>query len=288
MPYCDPCDRGFNQWFSYRQHLLNSSNHHYCGDCEEDFDSQIALEQHYIQSPRHYYCRRCGSHFEDDDELITHCLDQHHYCDRCDRFFKSAHGLHEHNRQSHHYCVDCRRVFNSESNLRAHMNSSVHRSRDVLCAFQHRGCTQWFVSKSAMILHLESGSCPSGADRTMINRWVRLNDKNNVVTVPSRLLTYGGDDCRYIATDRSWNGSAYECVLCHNTFGTLDALNRHLASPRHQERTYRCPHCLATFNTLSGLCQHVESESCGVLRFRAAREGMDNLFRHMGRLSIQG
>ena len=170
------------------------------------------------------------------------------------------------------------------------MNSSVHRPKNVPCAFQHRGCTQSFVSKSAMILHLESGSCPSGADRTMINRWVRLNDRRNVVTVPSRLLTNGGDDTRYIATERSWNGSTFECVLCHGTFGTLDALNRHLASPRHLERTYRCPlqSCSITFSTLSALCQHVESERCGVLRFPAAREGMGNLLSDMSRLRIQG
>lgn len=166
----------------------------------------------------------------------------------------------------------------------------MHRPKNVQCAFQYRGCTQSFVTKSAMILHLESGSCVSGADRDMINRWVRLNDRDNVVTVPSRLLTDGGGTTRYIATERSWNGSRYECVLCHNTFGTLDALNRHLASPIHQERIYRCPlsTCLATFSTLSALCQHVESESCGVLRFRAAREGVENLLRDMHRLRIQG
>lgn len=43
-----------------------------------------------------------------------------------------------------------------------------------------------------------------------------------------------------------------------------------------------------TFSTLSALCQHVESERCGVLRFKAAREGMHNLLSDMHRLRIQG
>ncbi|KAG8219330.1 hypothetical protein J3R82DRAFT_213 [Butyriboletus roseoflavus] len=291
-PYCERCDRDFQSWPSYHQHISDSSSHNVCDDCDEDFDSWWGLKQHYVQSPRHHYCRRCDTEFEDDEDLIDHCLDEHDYCEECDRFFRNAFGLQEHNRQSHHYCVDCRRFFNSESNLRAHLKSSVHRPKNVLCAFEHRGCRQSFVSKSAMILHLESGSCMSGADRTMINRWVRLQDRNNIVTVPSRLLTNGGATPKYVATERSWNcfANAYECVLCHGTFRTLDALNRHLASPRHEERSYRCPlsTCLTKFHTLSALCQHVESESCGVLRFKAAQEGMDGLLDNMHRLRIQG
>ncbi|KAF8554350.1 hypothetical protein OG21DRAFT_1099906 [Imleria badia] len=272
MVHCDRCDRYFQYWSSYQQHVSDSSNHHICDDCDKDFDTWRGLEQHYIQSPRHHYCRQCDTHFDDDEELEEHCIEEHYYCDRCNKFFQGANGLHEHNRQSHHYCVECRRVFNSESNLRAHMKSSVHQPRNVPCAFQHRGCTQFFVSKSAMILHLESGACPSGADRRMIDRWVRVNDP----------------EPQYIATERSWNGSAYECILCHNTFRTLDDLNRHLASPKHQGKIYHCPlsTCLTRFNTLSGLCQHVESESCGVLRFRAARDGMEYLLSDMGRLRI--
>ncbi|KAN0100149.1 hypothetical protein V8E55_000133 [Tylopilus felleus] len=287
MELCEPCDRYFQSWSSYRQRLLNSSNHNYCGDCGRDFVSWRALEQHYIQSSRHHYCRQCGTHCEDSDDLESHCINNHFYCDMCDQFFQSAAGLREHNRQSHFYCSECDRVFRSESNLRS-VTPQLQRAKNVPCAFQYRGCTQSFVSKSAMILHLEAGSCPSGANRRMIDRWVRVNDRDNVVTVPRRLLTYGDDDIECVATQRSWNGSAYECVLCHSGFRTLDDLNRHLASPRHKEKTYRCPltTCLAKFSTLSGLCQHVESESCGVLRFRAVRDGMDHLLRDMGTLRI--
>lgn len=167
------------------------------------------------------------------------------------------------------------------------MGSSVHRSKNVPCVFQ--GCREYFVSKSAMILHLEAGKCTSGVDRNMVNRWVRMQDRHNVITVPSRLLTDGGETTRYFATGRSWNGAAWECVLCHNTFQSLDALNRHLASPRHQEKTFQCPlsTCRTRFTTLSGLCQHVESERCGVLRFSVVRDGMDRLL-DMSRLRIQG
>lgn len=170
------------------------------------------------------------------------------------------------------------------------MNSSVHQPKDVPCAFRHLGCTKYSVSKSAMILHLENGRCTSGADRGMIDSFVRQKDRRNIITVPRRLLTDGGERRHFIATERSWNGDAYECVLCHKTFRALDDLNRHLASPKHQEKMYRCPHksCLERFTTLSGLCQHIESEACGVLKFQVVRESMDRLLGGMKRLRIQG
>lgn len=168
------------------------------------------------------------------------------------------------------------------------MNSSVHRPRNVPCQAQYLGCTQYFVSRSAMISHLENGRCPSGADRALVDRWVRLRDSDNVVTLPDRFLTNGDSDYRYYATEQAWDGSAYVCMLCHNRFRTLDDLNRHLASPKHQERAYHCPlsSCFKMFTTLSALCRHVESESCGALKIRAVQEGMDEFFNNMRRLTF--
>ncbi|PSR77478.1 hypothetical protein PHLCEN_2v7909 [Hermanssonia centrifuga] len=106
---------------------------------------------------------------------------------------------------------------------------------------------------------------------------VRL-DKNRVITNPARLIC--GPDGSYPgptvvttrANERSWNGDAYECILCHRTFRSLSALNAHLNSPAHADKIFRCPRgfsgCGSEFKTLSGLMQHVESGSCGVHRFQ--------------------
>ena len=76
------------------------------------------------------------------------------------------------------------------------------------------------------------------------------------------------------ATERAWNGLHYECYLCHRTFASLPALNQHLNSPRHEDDLYHCPTglrgCGSEFRTLSGFCQHLESEQCGVHRFKDA------------------
>lgn len=132
-----------------------------------------------------------------------------------------------------------------------------------------------------MILHLESGTCRSGVNRRIVDTTIRQYDRNNVITNPARLLT-GGDsnsDTTYIASDAAWNGSSYECYFCHLEFRSLNSLNQHLASPRHQTRNYYCPldTCRQPFTTLSGLCQHIESQRCGVARFRQVQNAMNRV-----------
>ena len=116
--------------------------------------------------------------------------------------------------------------------------------------------------------------------RAMVNRIVTSLDKNGVITNPARLIggpsSGSGGVTHTWATTRAWNGSAYECYLCHRKFATLPRLNQHLASPAHAEKMYHCPvvlrGCGAEFRTLSGFCQHMESEQCGVHRFKDAMD----------------
>lgn len=90
-----------------------------------------------------------------------------------------------------------------------------------------------------------------------------------------------------IATNKSWNGYAFECYLCSRDFGSLRGLNNHLRSPAHDQELYRCPKtsCGRNYKLLSGLVQHVESESCGLMRFgqvqQQARNGIENMVGRM-------
>ena len=256
MTYCERCDRHFGSWSAFYRHKADSSRHNNCDTCSKDFTTWRGLKEHWVQSPLHPYCQRCDEHFEDFDELEDHYENSHHYCSRCERIFNNEYGLEEHYRQSslHHYCSPCKKDFQSASNLKSvcqchpnlidirvmfadppllqHLNSSVHRPRDVTCPF--RGCGRAFVSRSALVLHLEEGACRSGIDRTTINRYVRQYDTSNIITDPSRLLTSGtsSDNTKYYASGRSWNGHGYECYLCHSTYTSLASLNQHLARDR--------------------------------------------------------
>ena len=97
---------------------------------------------------------------------------------------------------------------------------------------------------------------------------ISLNRRIEGPSNPPRLVSWS-------TNENAFNGSAYECYLCHNTFKTLDRLNQHLQSPTHDESEFRCPHCKSEFQLISGLFQHIESESCGIARFHNVASVVD-------------
>ncbi|TFY60471.1 hypothetical protein EVJ58_g5130 [Rhodofomes roseus] len=129
---------------------------------------------------------------------------------------------------------------------------------------------------AALILHFESGTCPSRITREQFNRAIAQYDKHHIITNPARMITHGeGDEGRSVvtvATERAWNGSAHECCICRREFRSLQAIDQHLASPAHAQKQFFCPRdfaeCGAEFKAASALCQHIEREQCGVRRFR--------------------
>ena len=163
-----------------------------------------------------------------------------------------------------------------------------------------KNCGRAFAQSSALVMHLESGACASGLTRRMIDALVASVDVGGVITDPTRMLEYGGGAgsrrgkaavTEVRATERAWNGREYECYLCpgYKGFKTLARLNQHLASPAHADKIYRCPPllsgCSREFKTLSGLVQHVESERCGVRRFKARMDRAIHWFG-MGKCQI--
>lgn len=293
MAYCSRCTRYFVNERALEQHRDDSSQHNVCHDCNKDFATYNGLKQHWINARRHHYCQDCDELFDNYDELEEHYEDAHYYCGSCSIFFNSAHGLHQHNSQSHYYCSDCRRLFHSDSNLQHHLRSTLHAGATVPCP--GKKCNKMFVSGAALVLHLESGTCPSRITREQVNRVAAKYDKQHIITNPARMIAYGdnggGQSVTTWATERAWNGVRYECFLCHREYRTLESLNQHLASPAHEEKMYRCPRgysgCGAEFKTLSALCQHVESEQCNIRRFNSKMQNyLGDLTSNMKRLGI--
>jgi hypothetical protein len=155
-----------------------------------------------------------------------------------------------------------------------------------------RGCNGSFISVASLALHFESGTCSSGMTREELNRRVVRADRNRNITNPDRLICgpggYEPPSTTSWATERSFNGAAYECFVCHCTFTSLAGLNQHLQSPAHEKKIYRCPKqdCRIEFKALSALCQHVERGSCGVRVFRPVRDVMDRLTRGFNALTF--
>ncbi|KAF8310754.1 hypothetical protein DL93DRAFT_2126413 [Clavulina sp. PMI_390] len=286
MVYCQRC--GYSVW-DWASHLRESRNHYACDDCDVDFTTFSALQGHWRE--RHYYCQYCNEHFEDEWDHRVHKREEHSYCEPCDKVFWKGgeQGLRGHNRQVHsdRYCVGCERVFQSSHNYQAHMRSSLHRERDIRCPM--KGCNMTFVSASAMTLHLDQGACVSGMNRHKVNELVVRYDRNNIITNPNRLLTSSSNSSPVLSvttwtvTNRAWNGQRWECYLCNRDFRQKNDLEKHLNSPRHEQKIYRCPRsdCQREFPTLSGFMQHVESQSCEAYRFRPVQDVIAGLSTNM-------
>ncbi|UNI18352.1 hypothetical protein JDV02_004625 [Purpureocillium takamizusanense] len=136
MAFCSVCDRYFRTESAYYQHTRASTAHMFdCHRCLRHFTSFGARRQHVRDSMHHHVCYTC------DDEPD----------------FPTAEGLHTHESVAHNECAICHRRFDTPSNLRSHR--VVHWDDNVEC-FR---CYRTFVTNSAMVLHLETGTCPSGA-----------------------------------------------------------------------------------------------------------------------------
>ncbi|CCM05279.1 uncharacterized protein FIBRA_07491 [Fibroporia radiculosa] len=253
------------------------------------YHTQLAqLQQYFHNSPQPPIERSVQSapgHERDvhDDDNLDGIEGYHYCCHLCIKFYDDHLTLQAHCREEHPlYCGTCRRWFKNESGLEGHLKSSIHQERTLACP--GRLCTKLFLSGAGLVNHLESGACRSGVSRQQINCLAIQYDKNNIITNPARLI-HGSDGyaapesvVTIWATESAFNGRMYECLLCHREFRKLHSLNEHLGSPAHDEEIYRCPKdwqgCGAEFRTLSALCQHVESESCGIRRFKDPMENV--------------
>ena len=128
------------------------------------------------------------------------------------------------------------------------------------------------------MIHMESGTCASGATRRMVNDNVRRWDPYHLVT--EYFSTHANVDTEKEEVAATWqpamrNDYVHQCCFCHRKFRNLLALTQHLNSPVHQPKIYNCPACTTRFTVFSGLVQHVESDSCGISRLPEVKRAFD-------------
>lgn len=256
----------------------------------------------YNYYPNHAECDACEDQSDDDSDDSD---SDNYYSDSdaesdfqvecCGSYLYSTFAVNQHNHAYHHWCQPCDRFFNSARSLAQHLSSAKHQPKNSICP----KCPRAFISPSAVVAHLESGTCPSRITRAIIDAYVARADVNNVITNPNRMITSGKPfDIRvpqpfptYMVTHHAWNGTYWECCLCHNEFRTKPQLQQHLNSPRHAKRPgkmYRCPAagCQMQIETLSGLVQHVESGKCGIRENRHVKDTMGALTAGLGQMRL--
>ncbi|KIY65599.1 hypothetical protein CYLTODRAFT_437797 [Cylindrobasidium torrendii FP15055 ss-10] len=268
---CDFCYRWFNSHSALHAHCVAKWDHPYCEDCERLFRTDKALEQHMDYASVH---QDNSDNYESSEEKEN----EDDYCYSCERQFVDAFALQQHLSTSgrHNWCFACAKDFSSPNALSQHNSSRVHKAADMKCPM----CPRLFKTPSGIAEHVEQGGCNPRINRHQVT--AAIHAMNIVPTISiNRRITGPAVQSRttYIATPAAWNGYAYECYLCHRNYRGLDDLNKHLASAAHDAKEFQCPHgsCRKKFTIISALIKHIESESCGLAKFKVVERITDSL-----------
>lgn len=77
------------------------------------------------------------------------------------------------------------------------------------------GCDHMFISRSAMVLHLEQGTCASGADRHLVSG-------TRAACLATYLMEYRAFDAEY----------PFKCAFCDEIFRFMSGVLQHIETDR--------------------------------------------------------
>ncbi|KAK4450970.1 hypothetical protein QBC34DRAFT_323304 [Podospora aff. communis PSN243] len=205
---CPSCGRQFKKSNSLHQHCRDKHPKTYCFRCQRPFALRDDLRRHVKMSSNHHRCDECQHHpdFETASELCDHRVQKHFCCTNCEKGFGSSASLQQHDVAVHNLCVVCGNFFDSPSNLINHQR--VHAPKNTPCL---GGCNQMFDRDSAMLLHLEAGTCPSGINVQVINACAQNCDES----------------ASYRSTNEDWE---FCCPGCKTPFAKMSGVFQHSES----------------------------------------------------------
>ncbi|KAL7928497.1 ribosomal protein L11, N-terminal domain-containing protein [Trichoderma chlorosporum] len=208
------CGSQFRNENDLKQHR-RAKSHYICNRCNKCLGTTLGYMEHEplratcSENPvkdMQWRCNDCGAVFDSLNASNRHVRLTGHAtefrCCDCNRSFKTEYALQDH--LKHHddnvkprpkpvakqpECKTCDRKFKNDTALRQHLNSVIHRPIcDLACmagSLSGVECKARFRNPSAMVAHMESGTCRSGMDRRKLNQLVLLQDNENLITSAS-------------------------------------------------------------------------------------------------------
>ncbi|KAL8879911.1 MAG: hypothetical protein Q9192_008134 [Flavoplaca navasiana] len=206
--YCQECDMSFGSKKEVKQHRRDV-HRHACGQCTSVFDSATRLCDHQRKTS-HCYCQKCSRPFKDQQAYSQHIRSTIHVsqfrCVECERDFATEQALEQHLKDKKNHgppersittseddtlkCNDCDRDFPDRKSLKQHLESVVHRPLSSLRCVASSKCKARFTSPSALLHHLESGSCRSNLTRASLNQLIQSHDTESMITFGVQAKTF--------------------------------------------------------------------------------------------------
>ena len=176
-------------------------HHHPCSECNRIFEMVEALHQH----------QRATGHSSARETRKMRSVGQtrpaqhggkvrasQFSCLECKRDFKTETALNQHlkDKKGKHspkldleplpdgsyHCRECDRTFRQRQAMEQHLASLIHNPLSSMRCIASSKCKRNFTSPSALLHHLESGSCRSGLKRAAIHRLIQDHDLENTMT----------------------------------------------------------------------------------------------------------
>jgi hypothetical protein len=297
--YCCDCKNIFNTATEMVRKVPSGMK--FCGICDADYI--LTTERHQHTRPhiaackaKGLYCASCRSVFPTNHRRQIHiCLSQNpsrptaFRCCDCDLNFPTNSKFSEHLKKGcvlkdgSFRCNPCDLTFSTWKRLNVHLNSKNHKTLKCLGSAI---CERKFKNFSAIIQHLESGTCISKLNRVTIDSLVRSHDTARVITInhcptpPVTLTTLGGSHFNgrlpalYEDIDLDEDTEEGGVLLSPATILTPECtpsrLSRTTLTPTGVSiitskfefqfaHPKRCPICRRTFASVTGLQMHIAS-----------------------------
>lgn len=194
---CSQCNLCLRTGYRFKQHRNSSACGQTrlkdmvwrCTDCNLTLDDQAALRQHSISAGHavDFFCCDCNKSFKSSFALNQHLRDTVH---------NKKKKTKPQQEKGQHRCEKCNRSFCNAAALNQHLQSTIHRPISNLTCMAGKicgvECNAHFKSPSAMVAHMESGSCQSGMDRQKLNRLILVQDTDRLITSSSGIFEYSG------------------------------------------------------------------------------------------------
>ncbi|KAL4942181.1 hypothetical protein BDV06DRAFT_167605 [Aspergillus oleicola] len=293
MYECEYCGATFYHLDLCDEHLDDYDHWRKCETCPRIFRTQRACTHHMDEAHHwapHFNCESCPKSFRQKSAAIEHMDLARHWaprtvpCETCNGMFRDKAAAEKHMKETGHWknhCKACDKQFKTEKDLQTHLNKS--HPRVIPCPF----CDTTYTTAGDLSHHLESKTCPNAQlTRETTYRTTRERDTHHLVTYKE--IGWTDDKAWYTATPLSWNGTGYECYLCHREFPKLAGLNQHLDSNVHLQSVYYCPNkrCDKAYMSLGGLFDHLEKDSCSFIRFERMQKGIGAVFGSGRRVAV--
>ncbi|KAF4622693.1 hypothetical protein G7Y89_g14333 [Cudoniella acicularis] len=165
--YCLECDIPFQTMKEHTFHVRNLQHvvQYHCCDCDREYPSQEALD---------YHCCDCDGTYRSQELLSKHFKSTSH-------ILNAALPKPLDNNPLPHTCGNCNEGFRTAKRLKKHMLSKHKPPRNIPCPVGGK-CIKKFATPSALLNHLESGSCRSGMTRAKMTELVFAHDQNRYIT----------------------------------------------------------------------------------------------------------